>query len=56
MRGNEKLAKFQLDIRGKMCKEDEKTLQQVAQRLWISILVYTAKYLAGQGSKDPELI
>lgn len=56
MRSSEQLAKFQLDIRGEMHKEDEKTLEQVAQRLWIPILVYTAKYLAGQHSKEFELI
>lgn len=60
MRGNEHkfdLAKFQLDIREKIHKEDEKTLEQVAQRdWWIPILVDIAKYLAGQGSEELELI
>lgn len=39
-----------------MHKEDEDFGTGCAKRLWIPILAYTAKYLAGQGSEEPEII
>lgn len=60
MRGNEHklhVTKFQLDIRGKNAQGRRENFGTgSANRLWIPILVYTAKYLAGQGSEEPEII